>query len=87
MARKRRMKSPLDPQRWFSTLISQPGMVLAQMPPELLIASQLLPDYPSADPNDRIIAATAREYGFTVLTRDAALIDYGAQGYLSVLEC
>ena len=35
----------------------------------------------------RIIAATAREYGYTVMTRDRALLDYAAQGYLSALAC
>jgi PIN domain nuclease of toxin-antitoxin system len=57
------------------------------MPPELLIESTLLPDFSHGDPADRIIAATAREYGFTVMTRDRALLDYGKQGHLSVLEC
>ncbi len=87
MARKRRLKSPLSAQRWFAALMSQPGMTLAQMPAELLIESQLLPGGIHKDPYDRIIAATAREYGYTVMTRDRALLDYGAQGYLSVLEC
>ena len=36
---------------------------------------------------DRIIAATAREYGYTVITSDRALLEYGKDGYLSVLEC
>ena len=87
MSRKRKLKSPLQPAKWFATLIGQPGMALAPMPPELLIESTLLPEYRYSDPNDRIIAATAREYGFTVMTRDSALLDYGRQGYLSVLEC
>ncbi len=87
MARKRRLKSPLDPHRWFATLVGQSGVALAQMPPELLITSQQLPGFPNNDPYDRIIAATAREYGYTVMTRDAALLDYGRQGYLSVVEC
>jgi hypothetical protein len=29
----------------------------------------------------------AREYGYTVLTRDRALLDYAAVGYLSALAC
>ena len=87
MTRKRRAKSPVDPQRWFSGLIGQPGIELAEMSPTVLIASQFLPDYADGDPFDRIIAATAREFGFVVMTGDRALLDYGAQGYLSVLEC
>jgi PIN domain nuclease of toxin-antitoxin system len=87
MARKRRLKSPLLPHKWFATLVGQPGMALAQLPPELLIESQLLPGDIHNDPYDRIIAATAREYGYTVVTRDRALLDYGVQGYLSTLAC
>jgi PIN domain nuclease of toxin-antitoxin system len=87
LARKRRFKSHLTPLQWFERLLASPGMVLADLPPSVFIASSKLPDCPAKDPGDRIIAATAREYGFTVVTRDAALLDYGKQGYLSVLEC
>jgi PIN domain nuclease of toxin-antitoxin system len=87
LARKGRFKSSLTPTRWFELLLAAPGTALADMPPAVLIASQELPNFPANDPADRIVAATAREYGFTVVTRDAALLDYGNQGYLSVLEC
>ncbi|MEI9990914.1 MAG: type II toxin-antitoxin system VapC family toxin [Rhizomicrobium sp.] len=87
LARKGRFKSKLTPQRWFETLLRQPGMAQAQMTAELLIQSTELPDCDHKDPYDRIIAATAREYGYTVMTRDRALLDYGRQGYLAVLEC
>jgi PIN domain nuclease of toxin-antitoxin system len=85
--RKGRFASSLTPQRWFETLMGLPGMSLASMPPAVLIASQELPNFPTDDPADRIIAATAREYGLTVVTRDRALRAYGKQGYLNVLEC
>lgn len=86
-ARKGRFASALTPRRWFERLMSLPGAALAEMPPEVLLASSELPGFRANDPADRIIAATAREYGFTVLTRDAALLDYGEQGYLNVLAC
>jgi PIN domain nuclease of toxin-antitoxin system len=50
-------------------------MALADMPPAVLIASQNLPNFLVGDPADRIIAATAREYRFTVVTRDKPLLD------------
>lgn len=87
LARKRRFKSHLTPQKWFQTLMNLPGMAQADMPAELLIESALLPGDIHGDPYDRIIAATAREYGYTVMTRDGALLDYGRQGYLSVFAC
>ena len=62
-------------------------MLLADMSPDLLIASSYLPGKPPKDPTDRIIAATARDLGATLITRDRALLDYGAQGHVAVLEC
>jgi PIN domain nuclease of toxin-antitoxin system len=87
LSRKRRFASNLSPQRWFSQLMSTSGAALAKMPPEVLMESAFLPDLKTNDPADRIIAATAREYGYTVVTSDAALLDYGKRGHLSVLEC
>ena len=87
LARKRRFKSHMTPQRWFETLMNLPGLERAEMPAELLMDSALLPGGIHDDPYDRIIAATAREYGYTVMTRDRALLDYGKEGYLSVFEC
>lgn len=87
LIRKRRFKSNLPPQRWFDRLLGQPGIALAPMSPEILIASQLLPGDIHKDPADRIIAATAREYGYTVMTRDQALLDYAEEGHLSALGC
>ncbi len=57
------------------------------MPPDLLIASSFLPGDPPRDPADRIIAATARDLGATLITRDRSLLDYGAQGHMKVVEC
>lgn len=87
LARKRRFKASLAPIRWFERLLAAPGMTLAALSPDVLIASTELPNFPMNDPADRIIAATAREYGFTVVTRDKPLLEYGKQGYLTVLEC
>jgi PIN domain nuclease of toxin-antitoxin system len=87
LARKGRFRSSYTPQRWFERLVTAPGMKLAEITAGILMESQLLPGPMHGDPADRIIAATAREYGFTVMTRDRALLDYAAQGYLSAVEC
>lgn len=87
LIRKRRLTTNLPPHRWFELILGLPGMALAPMPPEILIASQLLPGDIHKDPADRIIAATAREYGYTVMTRDRQLLDYGQAGYLAVMPC
>jgi PIN domain nuclease of toxin-antitoxin system len=60
---------------------------LAPMSPNLLIDSSFLPGKPPRDPADRIIAATARDHGCTLLTRDRVLLDYAKQGHIRVLAC
>jgi PIN domain nuclease of toxin-antitoxin system len=82
-----RLQLLMRPERWFSNLFEVPGVRLAEMSPDLLITSSFLPGRPPKDPTDRIIAATARELGATLITRDRALLDYGAQGHVAVLEC
>jgi PIN domain nuclease of toxin-antitoxin system len=77
----------ITPQRWFARILDLPNMRLAEMPPDLLIASSFLPGKPPRDPADRIIVATARDLGATLITRDRVLIDYARQGHARVLPC
>jgi PIN domain nuclease of toxin-antitoxin system len=82
-----RLQLLMTPQRWFQRLLEAPNVRLADISPDLLIASSFLPGEPPRDPADRIIAATAREYGTTLVTRDRALLGYGDQGHISVVAC
>jgi PIN domain nuclease of toxin-antitoxin system len=87
LASRGRLQLLIRAERWFSNLFDAPGVLLADLSPDLLIASSYLPGKPPKDPTDRIIAATARDLGATLITRDRALLDYGAQGHVAVLEC
>jgi PIN domain nuclease of toxin-antitoxin system len=87
LARKGRFKSSLAPKRWLDRLLSFREIALCELTAEVLLESSFLPGGLHGDPADRIIAATAREYGYTVLTRDRALLEYAAQGHLRALEC
>jgi PIN domain nuclease of toxin-antitoxin system len=82
-----RLKILISPHEWFARAIATTGVRLADMSAALLIESSCLPGRPPSDPGDRIIAATAREIGATLVTRDRLLLDYGAQGHLTVLRC
>jgi len=82
-----RVQMLIKPERWFANLFEVPGVRLADMPPEILIASSYLPGDPPRDPADRIIVATARDLGATLITRDRALLGYGEQGHVNVVEC
>jgi PIN domain nuclease of toxin-antitoxin system len=82
-----RMNLLMPPERWFFRLLQAPGLLLVEMPPELLIASSFLPGVPPRDPAGRILAATAREYGYVLITRDRPLLDYAEQGHIRALAC
>ncbi|MBI3700667.1 MAG: type II toxin-antitoxin system VapC family toxin [Afipia sp.] len=82
-----RLQLLMSPQSWFARASEAPGVRIAAMSPDLLIASSFLPGKPPRDPADRIIAATARDLGATLMTRDRILLDYGKQGHVNVLKC
>jgi PIN domain nuclease of toxin-antitoxin system len=82
-----RITLPMTPWQWFRRMLGAPGLQLAAMPEDVLIASSWLPGTPPRDPADRIIAATAREFGYQVVTRDRLLLDYADAGHLQALPC
>jgi PIN domain nuclease of toxin-antitoxin system len=87
LARKGRFRSQYSPQRWFEALMAIPDTALAELSAKVLMESSFLPGELNFDPADRIIVATAREYGYTVMTRDRALLEYARAGHLSAMEC
>ena len=87
LAAKERIALSLDPEVWFERFQALPGVRLAAMPPGVLIQSCALPGAPPADPVDRILAATARASGCTLVTRDRHLLAYGGQGHMQVMGC
>ena len=87
LASKGRIALSLDPGVWFERFLALPGVALATMPPAVLIASCALPGAPPADPVDRILAATARAFGYTLATRDRRLLDYAGLGHVRVMGC
>ena len=56
-------------------LLAIPGVALADLNVSTLIASSFLPGAAPRDPVDRILAATAREGGYHLVTRDRRLLD------------
>lgn len=82
-----RLRLPARPEMVFEQIQSASGITLAAMTPSLLIASSWLPDELHRDPADRIIIATAREYGLRVVTRDRKILDYADKGHVMALEC
>jgi PIN domain nuclease of toxin-antitoxin system len=84
---KGRVQLTLSPEVWFDSLLALPGVRLAALTPKVLLDSTALPGTPPSDPADRIIAATARLYGYRVITRDSKLLDYAANGHILATGC
>ena len=84
---KSRMALALDPALWFERFRDLPGVTLGAMPPSVLVASTTLPGQPPGDPADRILIATARAFGYVVVTRDDKILKYGAHGHVQVMAC
>jgi PIN domain nuclease of toxin-antitoxin system len=82
-----RLRAAVRPREYLRRLASMPGVAMAPLSAEILLDASFLPGAPPRDPADRIIAATAREQGYTVMTRDAALLAYAREGHLSAVEC
>jgi PIN domain nuclease of toxin-antitoxin system len=82
-----RLSLAVKPERWFQRLLAIPSVKLADLSPDILIASSFLPGEPPRDPADRIILATARDRGATLVTRDRLLLKYGEAGQVSTIAC
>lgn len=81
-----RLALSLPPLKWFERVLDL-GVDLASMTPDILIASSQLPGPPLRDPADRIIATTARDGGYRLMTRDRPLLDFAAGGQVAAIPC
>ncbi len=71
---------------WVRRALGVPGVRVAELSPEVALDSSSLPGTLHGDPADRILIATARHLGATLVTRDPNIISYGEQGLLAVLD-
>jgi len=83
---KGRLRLPAEPLSWFQEAIDG-GLGLATMPASVLVAASFLPGGRLRDPADRIIAATARAFGYRLMTRDRPLLDFAADGHAQAIAC
>jgi PIN domain nuclease of toxin-antitoxin system len=61
------------PEAWLTELVERSGVVVKDITPAVAtLATQFPHDFP-ADPADRLIAATARAEGMSLVTRDVKL--------------
>jgi PIN domain nuclease of toxin-antitoxin system len=87
LASKGRLMTAREPRLWFDSAVSKFGAGILGVTTELLLQSSFLPEPLHGDPADRILIATARSYDLTIVTRDRAILTYGAAGNVKVLAC
>ena len=83
---KDRLVLALPPLQWFQSILDL-GIDLAVLSPEILVASSQLSGPALRDPADRIIAATARAFGYRLMTRDRPLLTFAASGQVTAIAC
>lgn len=71
--------------QWMTEALGMPGLQLAPISSEIAIECAELPSAFHGDPADRIIAATARVEGLTLVTHDKRLLQLSKRGFLKAL--
>lgn len=78
---KGRLTLGTDVMDWVRDALTIPGLTLVLLKPEIAVAGTRLPFEMHADPADRILVATARHLGATLVTADGALLEFAKQGH------
>jgi PIN domain nuclease of toxin-antitoxin system len=86
LARQGRLNLQPDVLAWSRDALSQPGINLLPLSPEIAIDSVKLPEPMHKDPSDRILVASARVERLTLVTRDKLILDFAAATKLSCLQ-
>ena len=76
LVQRERLRLAVSLERWLSLARAMPELDLVPVTPEIAHAAVALPGDLHKDPADRMIVATARELGATLLTKDVRLLDY-----------
>ena len=87
LTRKNRIALTMPVAAWLRQAITAIDADLPQLSVEILVESCALPGKPPDDPADRIVIATARQHGLTIVTRDAAILRYADAGHARAMRC
>ena len=86
LASKNRLNLGKDVLEWIREALAVPSVTLVPLEPEIAVASTRLPFDMHPDPTDRILVATARHLGATLVTADQALLDFSVKGHFKTLD-
>ncbi|MGA2206854.1 MAG: type II toxin-antitoxin system VapC family toxin [Terracidiphilus sp.] len=83
---KGRLNLSTDVMVWVREALSKPGVNLVPLEPEIAVASTRLPFEMHPDPADRILVATARHLGATLVTADKSLLELAKKGHFRAMD-
>jgi PIN domain nuclease of toxin-antitoxin system len=83
---KKRIDMQQDPLEWVNAALSLPGVHLVPLDPEIAVASTRLPFDMHSDPADRILVATARHLGATLVTAHKTLLSLAKKGNFRAID-
>lgn len=84
---KGRLALAMPAQQIWSRILESPGFREAELSAAILLASCALPGDRLRDPADRILAATAREHGYRLMTRDRPILAFAQAGHVQAIAC
>ena len=83
---KGRIEMPFSVGQWVHKALNSPGILLAELTPEIALESAHLPAAFPGDPADRIIFTTARSLGATLVTADQRMAKYAKEHHCDLLS-
>jgi PIN domain nuclease of toxin-antitoxin system len=83
---KKRIDLKRDVMEWMRDALALQGVTLVALEPEIAVASTRLPFEMHPDPADRILVATARHLGATLVTADQSLLALAKKGHFRALD-
>jgi len=83
---KGRLNLSTDVMIWVRSALSKPGVNLVPLEPVIAVASTRLPFEMHPDPADRILVATTRNLGASLVTADKVLLELAKKGYFRAMD-
>jgi PIN domain nuclease of toxin-antitoxin system len=84
LAEKKRIEVEMDPLDWIEQALFLSSIHIAPISPSIACQSCRLLENLHADPADRLIVATAREYNAVLVSCDTKLLEYGKGHFVTV---
>lgn len=81
-----RLRLAMDVGVWIDRVLGSPGIDLCPIEPAIALDSVSLPGEFHADPADRFLIATARHWTAALVTADAAILEYSAEGHVPTMD-